>query len=430
MGNQDMLRFARSCPRKLPTPDICPFGGACHSCRTSLQPKLKISNPGDRYEREADAVSTSILRSHEPDTAITFHDDRKAGRRKDSEIGKSNEQRKKKEMEKSFEVSTRKVNEGRRLRGIVSRSQDKDYSHAYDTDLTSVKSTSSSGGSPIPENVRSFYESRFGRNFANVRIHSGKRAAESAHSINANAFTFGSDIVFGTGEYSPNTQKGKRLLAHELTHVVQQTHGVLWNHDEGSSISPITANTSSGPVVQRQTSTTTIPCDEDIKPIISDGIIEAVRLTDVAIAALDKRLTDEFDIDLNMDRALERTFGSATQQIRDRFQDIKTKALVNNNIYCEPASACVPSSANSRICARGAIGAYEIYICPSFGEEVVCEPGPTLLHEAAHNEGANHNANNPYDDAWNFELFPLYIEEGKTNSEQNRMKRPSGVLPE
>jgi hypothetical protein len=80
-------------------------------------------------------------------------------------------------------------------------------------------------GQPLAEPVRAFFESRFGYDFSQVQVHSDARAAESARAVNALAFTTGRDIVFGTGNYSPQTTEGKRLLAHELTHVIQQGSG-------------------------------------------------------------------------------------------------------------------------------------------------------------------------------------------------------------
>ncbi|MBK8553598.1 MAG: DUF4157 domain-containing protein [Ignavibacteria bacterium] len=79
-----------------------------------------------------------------------------------------------------------------------------------------------SGGTVLPKQVRSFFEPRFGYDFSNVRIHKDSVAAKSAQSINALAYTSGNNIVFNQNQYSPGTDRGKRLLAHELTHVVQQ----------------------------------------------------------------------------------------------------------------------------------------------------------------------------------------------------------------
>jgi hypothetical protein len=78
------------------------------------------------------------------------------------------------------------------------------------------------GGEPLPDTARSFFEPRFGRDFARVRVHSGPEAGELARSVGARAFTVGESVVFGSGQYAPGTAAGRHLLAHELTHVAQQ----------------------------------------------------------------------------------------------------------------------------------------------------------------------------------------------------------------
>lgn len=82
-----------------------------------------------------------------------------------------------------------------------------------------------SPGQPLDSNTRAFMEPRFGHDFSGVRVHTDERAAESAQTINAAAYTVGSDIVFRPGRYEPGSSAGRRLLAHELTHVVQQRSG-------------------------------------------------------------------------------------------------------------------------------------------------------------------------------------------------------------
>jgi hypothetical protein len=74
----------------------------------------------------------------------------------------------------------------------------------------------------MPTQHRAFFEPRFGRDFSQVKIHTDGHADQLASAINARAFTYGSNIVFANGEYQPNSDKGKHLLSHELTHVVQQ----------------------------------------------------------------------------------------------------------------------------------------------------------------------------------------------------------------
>lgn len=83
-----------------------------------------------------------------------------------------------------------------------------------------------SSGEPLHPSTRAFMEPRFGYDFSNVRVHTDARAAESASAVGARAFTVGNHIVFRNGDYSPDTEIGRTLLAHEMTHVVQQTGGL------------------------------------------------------------------------------------------------------------------------------------------------------------------------------------------------------------
>jgi len=77
-------------------------------------------------------------------------------------------------------------------------------------------------GTPLPAALRSRFEPRFGHDFSRVRVHADDEAAVAARGLQAHAYTVGGDIVFGAGEYRPDTQRGRRLIAHELTHIVQQ----------------------------------------------------------------------------------------------------------------------------------------------------------------------------------------------------------------
>src|SRR5262249_7374816 len=82
-----------------------------------------------------------------------------------------------------------------------------------------------SSGQALDAATRSYFEPRFGRDFSGVRVHVGRKAAESARAVNALAYAVGSSLVFGEGQYAPGAASGKALLAHELTHVVQQDFG-------------------------------------------------------------------------------------------------------------------------------------------------------------------------------------------------------------
>jgi len=91
------------------------------------------------------------------------------------------------------------------------------------TGSADVDSVLRASGRPLDPSTRREMESRIGYDFSSVRLHTDSRAADSAQSLSAHAYTVGSNVVFAPGRYAPQTGEGRRLLAHELTHVVQQT---------------------------------------------------------------------------------------------------------------------------------------------------------------------------------------------------------------
>jgi len=84
-----------------------------------------------------------------------------------------------------------------------------------------------SSGQPLDASTRAFMEPRFGHDFSQVRVHTDPQAAESARAVNALAYTVGRDVIFGSGQYAPEMSAGRRLIAHELMHTVQQSSGSL-----------------------------------------------------------------------------------------------------------------------------------------------------------------------------------------------------------
>jgi hypothetical protein len=102
----------------------------------------------------------------------------------------------------------------------------KDQSFDAGSNVESQLNNSKGGGSPLPDEVRSFMEPRFGADLSQVRVHTGSEAVQMNKELNAQAFTHGKDIYFGSGRYNPGSSEGKHLLAHELTHVIQQTGAV------------------------------------------------------------------------------------------------------------------------------------------------------------------------------------------------------------
>jgi Domain of unknown function (DUF4157) len=94
----------------------------------------------------------------------------------------------------------------------------------------------SAGGASLDPGTRGLMESAFGRSFGDVRVHTGEQASRSAEAVGANAYTVGTDVVFKSGHYDPGTPTGQRTLAHELTHVVQQSQGPVDGSDAPGGI--------------------------------------------------------------------------------------------------------------------------------------------------------------------------------------------------
>lgn len=175
-----------------------------------LQAKLTVNRPGDRYEQEADQVAENVMRMPDPTVA------RGAG--VSSRPASPRIQRLCPECEDQMHRKPMDEEEEEKLQAKESPGATPTVTPQVQAGVDAMRG----GGQPLPAPVRAFFEPRFGQDFSHVRLHADARAADTARSVNARAFTVGRDIAFGAGEYAPGTAAGQRLLAHELTHVVQQ----------------------------------------------------------------------------------------------------------------------------------------------------------------------------------------------------------------
>jgi len=176
---------------------------------SGIQAKLVVGQPGDVYEQEADRVADAVMRMPEPEVH------RQVEEEEEEELIQT-----KPLAEEITSLVQRQVEEEEEeeLQAKELSSQTSEISPNLESRINATKG----GGQPLPESDRAFFEPRFGYNFSQVRVHADAQSAETSHAINARAFTLGNDVAFGAGEYAPETVAGKRLLAHELTHVVQQ----------------------------------------------------------------------------------------------------------------------------------------------------------------------------------------------------------------
>ena len=171
-----------------------------------IQTKLKINEPGDIYEQEADKVAEQVMRMAEPQVQ----------RQPEEELVQTKPvitpliQR---HIDEEIEEEEEEFLQTKELPG-----QSPEVTPALSSRIQSLKG----GGQALPKSVRAYFEPRFGHDFSQVKVHTGTKAAEVARAVNARAFTVGRDVFFGEGEYMSGTSTGRRLILHELTHVVQQ----------------------------------------------------------------------------------------------------------------------------------------------------------------------------------------------------------------
>lgn len=200
----------------------------CAACEAEeqIQTKLSIGQPDDQYEKEADAVADRVVNTSDADIqrpqANEKEEEEKTVQAKPLSGPSELPIQRQIEPEEEAEGIQRQVaDENEEEEPIQAKSQSNTQTSVAPDMGKAVKSTQG-GGQGLNGSTRHFFETRFGHDFSDVRIHADSRANHLARSINARAFTHGRDIYFNSGQYQPTQHEGRHLLAHELTHVLQQ----------------------------------------------------------------------------------------------------------------------------------------------------------------------------------------------------------------
>jgi uncharacterized protein DUF4157 len=315
---------------------------------------LNIGTVDDPLEREADAVADRVMRMSDPGLAVARAppqlsrkcaacEEEERGSKGPSAGGSSNEpvlQRKCAACEKEEKIQ---------------RKAAEPHAAADEAPLI-VNEVLRSPGQPLDAATRAYFEPRFGYDLSGVRVHSGPTAERSAREVKAHAYTVGRDIVFSAGRFAPGTDEGRRLIAHELTHVVQQSgaHEIRASRGgEHREVFPVSSISTYVPLVIRRAPTDTDDCASDLNTppksskgeFASDDDLNSVResvfeWTPVELAlgsrgpavALIQRLLLNA-VCAGVDRkALKRElaaqrYGSATRHAVKRFQKDHTDAI-------------------------------------------------------------------------------------------------------
>ena len=193
----------------------------------TIQPKLTIGQPNDQYEQEADAMADKVVRGESAamstnnvpgvQTMCAGCAEEESGVQRMAAP---------EELEEGAPAISKKGIEEEEMPGLQTKPllmrKTQNGSSVGTPALASQLSSSRGGGQAMPTSTNQQMSQSFGTDFSGVRIHTDSQASEMNQGLSARAFTHGTDVYFNHGEYSPGSSEGKRLLAHELTHVVQQ----------------------------------------------------------------------------------------------------------------------------------------------------------------------------------------------------------------
>ncbi len=287
----------------------------------AVQPKMTVNRPGDRFEQEANRVADDVMRM--PDSALG-QSPQELQTQTLADTVSPLVQRQEEEEEEAVQASPlaalvtpmlqRQTDEGEEevqtkptsdSSFLVQRQEEeeeepvqaKSIDHTSSVVSPAVESaidSSRGSGTPLDQPTRSFFEPRLGADLSRVRIHADSPAADSARQLGAQAFTRGADVYFGAGRYQPHTPAGRYLLAHELTHTIQQgavsparsvpparsspptSHAQAKPSAAGNAVvhpaTQITPAASTGRLVSRQPAAATAEVDERPPDVVSlDG---------------------------------------------------------------------------------------------------------------------------------------------------------------
>jgi hypothetical protein len=307
-----------------------------------FQPKLTVNQPNDIYEQEADQMADKVMRMADPSLNQNAFFKPAINR----------VQRKCQACEEEDKHVHRKESGESDVKG----------SNGLDSYVSSLHSS----GQSMPDNSRKFFEPKFGHDFSNVKLHTDSAAAKSAQSINALAYTSGNNIVFNAGQYSPDSDNGKKLMAHELTHVVQQGKDTVrrYGHDKY--------------------------CDTEkhLKPFIWPGHYEAIRMLTNALNAFNSKAP-------SLNTWIPKYFGteglSHISEIEARFRTIFNKVNENYMYHCNDsenknsdALKCHGQRAGTDI--TGLWPSYDITFCfdKIDNSYTAADIGALIIHENYH----------------------------------------------
>ena len=347
----------------------CACGGACPRCQEEcdleeelpIQTKLTVNEPGDKYEKEADRVAEQVMcmSEHYKPVGGGF-----------SPVIRSQI------VANPTDMNIQQGQNAPKRQFTIAQNSGSGIRTQQNLEDSIVKESLRSPGRPLEPPTRTFMEFRFGHDFRRVRVHTDSRAAESAHTLGAHAFTVGSHIVFGAGKYSPETHSGKKLLAHELAHVLQQ------------NVTSVQIGSSQPLLIQRYPNCTpAVTGVSHPNEIIDQAKKDAIPVVSSAL----KFAQNPSGIILEV---LNGTFHCPSQgdisHIEGIYEQLRSWLPVVTNIECRTEQECETDNPGTDLYAFvigcGSHGR-AVNLCPRFFQLSSHERALVMIHEGAHRFG-------------------------------------------
>jgi hypothetical protein len=245
----DVLALQRAAGNRAVSGLIQAKAATAAATAATIAAKLTVGPVGDQYEQEADRVADQVLNmptptrgqqaaaSSQPQAQRQVEEEEVQTKPLAASITPVLQRQVEEEEIQTKPLVQRQVEEEEiQTKPIVQRQVEeeevqtkplvqrrKDGGFEAGSEIENRLAAQKGSGAPLSDDVRTFMEPRFGADFSGIRVHTGTEAVQMSQDLQAQAFTHGQDIYLGEGRYDPGTDAGKRLLAHELTHTIQQT---------------------------------------------------------------------------------------------------------------------------------------------------------------------------------------------------------------
>jgi hypothetical protein len=400
-----------------------------------VQTRLTVNQPGDEYEQEADRVADSVMRM--PESYIVGETPRNDCATDLADVGSRHVQRACAACEDELlqrraadEIAGQTAGEERTIQTLshpgamvwrqsIAEEEESVQAKAAipsraahrvtGRDAALILQVKRGPAHTLPASVRQFMEPRFGHDFGRVRLHTDARASESARAVGARAYTLGSHVVFGQGQFQPSTERGRRLIAHELTHVVQQRRGaepMLRRTLTASSSCPAGVHDAPADPI------TELAADDQRAQLMALGSFnvlsfEALLFDDPTFGRSD--VSDAYERRFGLppaasrgrfrNRFTGRTYATQNEAMREEMLSLSTRYRQLNEFLSGPiryrcpgvSSVTLPGCAAARCrtsIAFSCPGGRQIAICPAFWThpdmQTVDQRGGNMIHEAVH----------------------------------------------